>query len=105
MRRFLRLCFLVQLLAVFSLSASCKGGAAPSNLAPVSGKVTMDGKPLPKASVRFQPDKGGGDSYGTTDDQGNYTLRWTGNQAGADGAVVSRGRASAETTSRRTSAS
>ncbi len=50
-------------------------------MAPVSGKVTLDGQPLANVNVVFQPtaDKAGivpgPGSMGTTDAQGQYTLR------------------------------
>jgi hypothetical protein len=49
-------------------------------VAPVSGKVTLNGKPLPGAKMQFQPVASGGDaevgggSYGKTDEQGNFKL-------------------------------
>jgi hypothetical protein len=52
-----------------------------SNVAPVSGVITLDGKPLAKAHVAFQPQAAGGSSmagsgsYGVTDASGTYTLR------------------------------
>jgi hypothetical protein len=53
-----------------------------SDLAPVSGRVTLDGQPLAGAVVTFQP-KTGRDStadvatgsVGRTDEEGRYTLR------------------------------
>ena len=58
-------------------------------LAPVSGRVTMDNRPLAQAEVRFYP-IGGLDfpySVGVTDDQGNYTLH-LGIDNNTEGAVV-----------------
>ncbi len=43
-------------------------------LVPVSGKVTLDGKPLADAAVGFFADAGGTPAVGTTDAQGNFTL-------------------------------
>src|SRR5262249_23947090 len=49
--------------------------------APVSGKVTMDGKPLAKVSVVFSPlpkpgtDIAGNTAGGLTDENGQYTLK------------------------------
>jgi len=55
------------------------GGCSSDKLAPVSGTVTMDGKPLANANVNFQPigsDKEvGPGSYGKTDANGHYSLR------------------------------
>jgi len=53
-------------------------------VAPVSGTVTLDGQPLPKASVLFQPDKGGRPSFGVTNEEGGYTLAYSMNQSGAE---------------------
>src|SRR5262245_1891984 len=66
------------------LSAGCAG----SKVAPVSGRVTLDGKPLAHATVVFQPDSAdknpGPGSSGVTDKDGRYTLRvMTTNAAGA----------------------
>jgi hypothetical protein len=59
-------------------------GCGPSRLAHVSGRVTLDGKPLANAAVVFQPvaDKDnpnpGPGSGGLTDADGRYTLTLTG---------------------------
>jgi len=51
---------------------------------PVSGKVTLDGRPLPDAAVSFMPDDEHGiPSLGVTDSNGVYTLRQTAELAGA----------------------
>lgn len=71
------------------LAAGCGG-----NVSPVSGRVTLDGNPLPNASVIFQPtgsDAGSG-SYGKTDADGRYTLRLVSNDKA--GAVVGKHRVS-----------
>ena len=50
-------------------------------VAPVSGTVTINNKPVAGAKVRFQPVaaggsiEAGGGSYATTDDQGRFTLK------------------------------
>jgi hypothetical protein len=57
-------------------------------LAPVSGTVTLDGEPLPNASVGFEPianagsDAGPG-SYGVTDASGKYALTTIDDDGGA----------------------
>lgn len=53
--------------------------------APVSGVITLDGKPLANAKVTFQPKGGGPSSAGFTNASGEYTL--TGFK-GDPGAVV-----------------
>ena len=71
-------------------------GCGGPRVAPVSGVVTLDGKPLAHASVSFQPispAKGvnpGAGSQGETDDNGAFTLRVVGE--GRDGAYVGRHR-------------
>jgi glycine/D-amino acid oxidase-like deaminating enzyme len=65
-------------------------GCGSPRIAPVSGVVTLNGKPLAGAIVSFQPikeDKGPGKalptSSGTTDENGAYTLKTTTDQEGA----------------------
>jgi hypothetical protein len=65
------------------LIAGC--GQAPEGppLAPVSGRVTLDGKPEPNAYVTFQPVTGsrkldeepGPQSHAVTDEEGRFVLR------------------------------
>ena len=68
-------------------------GKTEYELAPVSGQVTMKGKPLANIQVSFQPvskrsdePNPGPGSYATTDADGRYTLRTI--EPEADGAVV-----------------
>lgn len=75
------------LLAALLLCAiGCGGGP---RLAPVSGKVTLDGKPLAGADISFYPVnvKAGSDagiaSTGKTDVNGEYSLETTKGQRGA----------------------
>ncbi|QDT56528.1 hypothetical protein Pan44_45840 [Caulifigura coniformis] len=53
-------------------------------LGAVTGRVTLDGKPIPGAVLTFvsQAD-GGSPSYGGTDDDGRYTLMFTNSKSGA----------------------
>src|SRR4051794_9588941 len=71
---FLRMSVLPPLLLL--LAVGCSKGPA---LAPVSGRVMMDGKPLPNATVTFRPLAKDGssvlESVGTTDSDGRYTLK------------------------------
>jgi hypothetical protein len=68
-------------------------GGRSYKTAPVSGKVTLDGKALPHASVMFIPEfeLGSKDplpsSVGLTDDNGNYTLVLN-SSSKAEGAVL-----------------
>jgi hypothetical protein len=71
-------------------------GCGSSNVVAVSGRVTLDGKPLANAHVGFQPlaqpgkvDAGGG-SYAITDSDGRYSLRMV--ESDAPGAVVGKHR-------------
>ena len=75
---------------LFSSIVLIAGCRESSKIASVAGTVKLDGKPLPNASVSFQPigegrlNPGPG-STGLTDDKGEYTLVVTG---GGSGAVV-----------------
>jgi len=73
---------LLRILLVTGLALS---GCTNPNLsvAPVSGTVTLDGAPLKKASVTFQPNDGGRPSFGVTNDQGRYVLEYSLNELGA----------------------
>ncbi|HPP52066.1 MAG TPA: carboxypeptidase-like regulatory domain-containing protein, partial [Thermoguttaceae bacterium] len=44
-------------------------------IAPVSGKITLDGRPMEGVHVSFQPQGGGPSSVGLTDKEGRYQLR------------------------------
>lgn len=74
------------LLLLVLLAAGCGDGY---RLAPVSGTVTLNGKPLAGADVHFQPigskenPSPGPGSHGKTDAEGHYTLRVDARQAGA----------------------
>jgi hypothetical protein len=54
-------------------------GCGRSDVAPVSGRVTLDNKPLAQATVVFQPvsqeKNPGPGSVGRTDDKGQFTLQ------------------------------
>jgi hypothetical protein len=76
--------------AIIALSAVCIGCGSRSSVVPVSGVVTLDGKPLANAYVAFQPVVNAGEkapgpgSYGNTDSNGAYTLKLMDNdEAGA----------------------
>ena len=64
-------------------------------IAPVSGSVTLNGRPLSDARIGFEPVAsngslaGGSGSYATTDQDGNFQLSTV---HGKDGAVVGRHR-------------
>ena len=65
--------------AITALAIGCSG---PANVGTVTGVVTLDGQPLPEASVTFQPQHGS-PSAGTTDSSGRYELRYTRSMKGA----------------------
>jgi hypothetical protein len=73
---------LTLLAALAFLSAGC--GGEEYQTAQISGRVTLDGKPIEKAAVMFQPvaPKGtmnpGPGSFGITDADGRYTLKLIG---------------------------
>ena len=75
--------------AMLLLASACSG--KPYELAPVSGKITLNGKALAKAWVHFAPVAAEGalnpgpTSHGQTDEAGMYTLHV---KPGTDGAVV-----------------
>src|SRR5690242_11930690 len=64
------------------LLAGCS--SEPYQVAPVSGRITLDGKPVEKVAVMFQPVASEGNinpgpgSYGITDADGRYTLKLIG---------------------------
>jgi len=68
-------------MAVVAAVMICSAGCQPTGrVAPVSGRVTLDGKPLAGVHVSFEPiapegklDAGGG-SYAITDADGKYKL-------------------------------
>lgn len=49
-------------------------GCGKSKMSPVSGTVTLDGKPLAGASVLFAPEGSGKDATGETDQDGRFTM-------------------------------
>jgi hypothetical protein len=71
----------IGLLAVAALLAGCGG---EMKVAPVSGVVTLDGRPLDRASVVFKPEAGGRPSFGVTDEQGRFILAYSMNEDGAE---------------------
>jgi hypothetical protein len=69
----MRICLL---LAAFLVAAA---GCGQGGVAPVSGKVMLDGNPLPGVLLSYEPESSGGQdagggSYATTDAAGAYTL-------------------------------
>jgi len=67
--------------ALLSFAAGCGGDGGPP-LAPVTGKVTLYGKPYPNAIVSFSPVGGGPAATSSTDQNGDYEL-WSAGKKGA----------------------
>src|SRR5689334_17675559 len=76
-----RRCSLFSVVLPAVLFLGCGGDM---KVAPVAGTVTLDGEPLERASVLFQPDKGGRPSYGVTDKSGRYSLLYSMSENGAE---------------------
>ena len=70
------------LLAASAPGCSGKRREVPP-LGEVTGAVTLDGRPLPRAAVAFVPYERGNGSYGTTDEAGRYTLQYAVHHPGA----------------------
>jgi len=69
--------FKIDILAIcFVLLATSFAGCGKTGpeIAPVSGRITLDGKPLEKADILFQPDGSKPPSSGRTDADGRYQL-------------------------------
>jgi hypothetical protein len=72
--------------SVAILACGCGKPSHFPDLGDVSGTVTLDGRPLDKVNVAFEPGEGR-PSIGVTDAQGRYTLQFVG---GYNGAIVGR---------------
>jgi hypothetical protein len=55
------------------------------DLAPVSGRITLDGKPAESTKVTFYPDGAKSPSLGRTDKDGRYLLRY---KRGVEGGTI-----------------
>ncbi len=74
------------LIALLASLVGCGSDAPPlPELGLVKGKVTLDGKPVPNASIIFTPMDPGLRSFGRTDESGQYELTY---QQGHKGAAV-----------------
>lgn len=70
-----RVLALASAVALLAVVPACSSGPKRPATIKVSGKVTMNGTPVPKATVSFQPTAAGGRAaVGITDDAGQYTL-------------------------------
>jgi len=70
------------LILLAAIVATGCGGGGPE-IGAVSGIVTLDGKPLEKASILFTPQEGGRASAAVSDAEGNYLLKYTQDTEGA----------------------
>lgn len=73
--------YLTMILIVTVVGCSGAGNGPP--LGEVAGTVTFDGKPASNITVTFNPADGGRSSFGTTDEQGKYTLVYSTTKTGA----------------------
>jgi hypothetical protein len=96
----LSLPLVVCLASLASMGMGCSN--QPYDVAPVSGHITLDGKPLANAQVIYQPIAGsdknaepGPGSFGKTDADGRYTLETV--EPAEPGAVVGRHRVTIST--------
>lgn len=71
-------CRFACLISFFAFLPGCGG----QRFGDVTGKVTLDGKPLAGATVEFSPE-GSSPAYGVTDEQGRYKLLFSADQKGA----------------------
>jgi len=75
--------FLVASIAVIGFGSGCGSRGGPA-LGTVTGKVTLDGEPVPGLSITFIPEDRGSPSYGGTDENGEYRLFFNQKRAGAE---------------------
>jgi len=76
---------------LFGLLVTCAFVGCGSDLpktVPVTGTVTLDGKPLEGATVNLLSDEKSLPAGGTTDESGNFTIKTTVGDKVVDGAVV-----------------
>jgi hypothetical protein len=71
-----------ELLLLICVGLLCGCGSG-DGLAPVQGRVLLDGKPVEGAAVMFEPDAGGVPATGVTDAGGEFSLTTSGQGAGA----------------------
>ena len=84
LRRLFRTNFTTPILGVVGLLLVSGCGRAPDDIGRVSGKVTLDGQPLPNATVIFSPTTAGNQSVAITDANGEYSLLHSAKTRGAE---------------------
>jgi hypothetical protein len=84
LRRFFCTNLTTPILGVFGLLLVSGCGRAPDDIGRVSGKVTLDGQPLPNATVIFSPTTAGNQSVAVTDANGEYSLLYSAKTRGAE---------------------
>ncbi|MEW4453673.1 carboxypeptidase-like regulatory domain-containing protein [Bremerella sp. JC817] len=70
-------------IALAAIVGCSSGYSSGEKLAPVTGTVTVNGKPMAGINVMFEPVESGGASRGTTDDEGKFEVYFTLNEKGA----------------------
>ena len=71
-----------QLVVLAPLCLVLSGCPSDNGFGLVEGVVTIDGQPADRATVRFYPTQGRG-SFGQSDAEGRYELKYTANKDGA----------------------
>jgi hypothetical protein len=66
---------------LFLIAAGC--GKSGLEVAPVKGRVTLDGRPLSTVDIVFQPEDGKRPATSRTNEEGNYELMYKRGQNGA----------------------
>ena len=69
------------MLLLICVAAGC--GKSGPEVAPVKGRVTLDGRPLSTVDIVFQPEDGKPPATSRTDEEGNYELLYKRGQNGA----------------------
>jgi len=82
-------CKSIWAILLLTMLAGC--GTGGPEIVPVTGRVTLDGKPLEEATVVFQPAEGNRPSTSQTDADGRYQLMY---KRGVEGARVGKNKVS-----------